>query len=198
MLKRIFAIGLTAVAFGSLAFVDVSTSEAATGQEDQRSIESEATCARQFSFADLQDKCGNPQAMGWQRGPKWFSISCERTERTWKQKDLFVPIELEVTSSTHATLSCEKACVSDMGDKDHSKTIVVNAPCREFTELETTFSRDVTVSDCNELLSFSSVADLCDAKLKGAPGAWAFVGSREIRNFDTCGEGAQGTQTPQR
>ncbi|MDC3958676.1 hypothetical protein [Polyangium jinanense] len=197
MLKRIFAIGLTAVAFGSLAFVDATTSEALAGQEGYRPVESDATCAKHFSFEEIQNRCGDPRSMGWQREPKWFSISCTRTDLTWKQREFLVPIELGVSSSTYAEMSCEKACVSDTGNKEHGKTIVVQAPCREFTEMETTFKRDVTVSDCRELLSFSSVAELCDAKLKEAQGAWSFVNARETGNVvNTCGEAA--TQTPQR
>lgn len=200
MLKRIFAIGLTAVAFGSLAFADATTSEAlaAVGQEGYRPIESEATCARQFTFEEIQSRCGDPRSLGWQREAKWFSISCTRTDVTWKQKEILVPIELEVSSSTHAELSCEKACVSDMGNKGHVKSIVVQAPCREFTEVETTFKRDVTVNDCKELLSFSSVAELCDAKLKDARGSWSFVNARDTGNVvNTCGEALQTPQTPQ-
>ncbi|TKC98115.1 hypothetical protein [Polyangium fumosum] len=195
MLKRIFAIGLSVASFGSLAFVDVKTSEAAGGQESLRPIEPEATCARQYGFEELQNSCGNPQSMGWQRGPKWFSISCTRTDLTWKQREFLVPIDLGVSSSTYAELSCEKACVSDTGNKEHSKTMVVQAPCREYTEMETTFKRDVTVHDCKELLSFSSVAELCDAKLKDAQGAWAFVDTKETGNVvNTCREAKQ---TPQ-
>ncbi|MDI3291636.1 hypothetical protein [Polyangium sp. 15x6] len=196
MLKRIFAIGLTTLAFGSLAFMDATTSEAlAAQQEGYRPIDSEATCARQFSFEELQNSCGNPRSMGWQREPKWFSISCTRTDITWKQKEILVPIELGVSSSTYAELSCEKSCVSDTGNKEHMKTILAQAPCREFTEMESTFKRDVTVHDCKELLSFSSVAELCDAKLKDAQGSWAFVDVRATGNVvNTCSEALRTSQ----
>jgi len=196
MLKRIFAIGLTAVAFGSLAFMNAG-SEALAAQEGYRPIEQGSTCARQLTFEELQEACQNPHAVGWQRAPKWINISCTRTDVTWKEKEIPVTIELPVSSSLDAALSAEKPCVSDAGQKHNPDMIVVDVPCREFTEHETTYRRDVNVYDCNELLSYSSVVALCDAKMKGARGAWSFVGARATGSVVNTCNGAMQARPPQ-
>jgi hypothetical protein len=177
MLKRILALGITSVAFGSLAFIGTGA-EALAGPTQGPSL----ACTSTVSFQDLQNGCQNPGAMGWQIPPSSIEITCNRSELVWQSR----PSNCPVNGNVHleAQLVSSKACVSQE-ITDTPTSFTMNS--QQFVQVENDYSRTLAVT-CNDLLSYPTVTALCAATLKGLAPNWSLVGSRETGAvIDTCG-----------
>ncbi|MDI1435495.1 hypothetical protein [Polyangium sorediatum] len=185
MLKRICAIGLSAIAFGSLAFVDATTSEALAGEEGQVSTDY-CEGKKQLSYEELQEACEHPLMAGNQRKPYVIDILCERTARIWKEKPDFVKVPVDKHSTFRATLKSDKGCTPDEDDLRRETPIEVMLPCKQFVEMELTYSRTASVS-CDDVLANSNVIQMCESTLKRTRGVETVIKTEATgRVFNNC------------
>jgi hypothetical protein len=168
MLKRIFALGIATVAFGSLALVDANAAEPQVSQS--RPIGPEV-CAEQLSFESFQDACTNPEANGWQIRPPVINVTCTKRELVWLPSKTTMQMRLPTLVDIDVSLGGKKKCVDDRASFQSES--VETATCFQFEQVERTYSRTI-LATCNDLARFSSAVELCDMTLKGM-GGWAVV-----------------------
>lgn len=184
MLMRIFALGVAAVAFGSLALVDATTSTAIAGEPSRQIITEEPsrqidTCKSYDDFDTFKNTCVNPTAYGHQIPPSEIHISCEKRQTKWVPNRKSIELRLPIYTDKNVGASNNKLhCTDDrLSEPDEQ---IEYATCTLFEETELTYSRTLQAT-CNDVLKFESAMELCDATLKNA-GAWAMV--RESKTGD--------------
>jgi hypothetical protein len=183
MLKRIFALGIATMAFGSLAFVDATNSTAFAGES--RPVGPEV-CSQQISYQTFQDACTNPAGNGWQIRPAAINITCTKRELVWLPSSSTMEMRLPTLVDIDVSLGGKKKCVDDNGS--FQSEVVQQATCFQFEQVERTYSRTIEAT-CDDLLSYNSAIELCDAALKGAPGGWTQLPGEKKTNLvmNSCG-----------
>jgi hypothetical protein len=178
MLKRIFALAVATVAFGSLALVDSANSTAFAG-EPSRPVGPEL-CSQQLSFQSFQDACTNPDGNGWQIRPAAINITCTKRELVWIPAPSTIQMRLPTLVDIDVSLGGKKKCVDD--NSSYQSEIVEQATCFQFEQVERNYSRTI-VATCDDLLRYSSAIELCDAALKGSPAGWTQLPGEQKTNL---------------
>jgi hypothetical protein len=184
MLKRIFALGLATVAFGSLAFVDSAISTAFAGEGQDVLMESRPVgpelCSQQLSFQSFQNACTNPDGNGWQIRPAAINITCTKRELVWIPSPTKLEMRLPTLVDIDVSLGGKKKCVDD--NSSYQSEIVEQATCFQFEQVERNYSRTI-VATCDDLLKHSSAIELCDVALKGSPAGWTQLPGEQKTNL---------------